>query len=180
MDGEYVFRKATFGGFNREDVMCYISSLKLEINNHEKIKEEAKAAFKEIEDLETKLDQKNKEVLTLKEQNSKLEKDLKDMQQLISKINEQDVDDEASLYEGTADKLMRESMAYAERYVESAGMMAKTIRQDTVEKVIDANQRIQTMLDKVNGLSDKAGDFENLLKSFKENFEEVLENFEEK
>ena len=29
MDGEIYFRKSAFGGFNRDDVMCYISELKL-------------------------------------------------------------------------------------------------------------------------------------------------------
>ena len=52
MPSEYIFRKATFGGFNREDVIAYISKLLAE---NEAYKNSAEAKDKEIAELQEKL-----------------------------------------------------------------------------------------------------------------------------
>ena len=74
---------------------------------------------------------------------------------------------------------MRDSMAYAQQYVDSAELMAKNIREDIVEKVSHADVKVTEMLDSVNALMAKAQEFDASLKDFKSDFEAIQQSFEE-
>ena len=127
MNGEITFRKAAFGGFNREDVMEYISSVATTNNEQQKL---------------------------------------------------QQYENKASDFDNTADKLMRESMAYAERYVESANLMAGNIRKETVAKIKDADTKVDEMLTKAAAFSKECETLEEMLNSFKTQLAEIKKNFE--
>ena len=73
---------------------------------------------------------------------------------------------------------MRESMAYAERYIESAGLMAMNIKQETSKLVSDADERVGEMLNQADTLSQRADEFKNTLTALKSEFEDILKNFE--
>lgn len=173
MDGETYFRKATFGGFNREDVMCYISSLKLECESQKELcKENSDALEQEVKKLKSELEEKEQELILLRKKVTKLEKVEVSEQQLDA-----DSDSDSKKNEKTADKLMRESMAYAERYIESAGLMAKNIKQETSKLVSDADERVGEMLTQVGTLSQQADEFKNNLTAIKKEFADILKNF---
>ena len=165
MDGEVFFRKSAFGGFNREDVMKYISQNSVD-------QAELKATKQSLEAVEKQLELKNAEVIELKSKISRLE----------DKILENQRKEAQSLKAGfdtTADKLMRDSMAYAQQYVDSAELMAKNIREDIVEKVSHADVKVTEMLDSVNALMAKAQEFDASLKDLKSDFEAIQQSFEE-
>lgn len=174
MDGEIYFRKAAFGGFNRDDVMCYISELKLKCEaQNEQYKEEAAELDEKVKKLKSELEEKEQELILLRKKVTKLEN-----------VEEPDnqaetVDSSADKkHEKTADRLMRESMAYAERYIESAGLMAKNIKQETSKLVSDADERVGEMLNQAGTLSKRADEFKTTLSALKTEFEDILKSFE--
>lgn len=174
MDGEIYFRKSAFGGFNRDDVMCYISELKLKCESQKEQCEENVAELdEEVKRLKTELEEKEQELISLRKKVTRLEK--------VETPDEQNGNSDNAVNkknEKTADKLMRESMAYAERYIESAGLMAKNIKQETSKLVSDADERVGEMLDQVGTLSQRADEFKDTLTALKSEFEDILKNFE--
>lgn len=174
MDGEIFFRRAVFGGFNREDVMRYISSVSFENDGREKTEAQLKKSLNEITALKDSLNSKNAEIEALKMKVAALESETRGSEELKAKVSELE---KRNGIETAADKLMRDSMAYAERYVESAGVMAQNIRNDAVEKVNTANAKIAVMLEKIDELSSSSAEFEALLKGFKADFEQIEKDF---
>lgn len=176
MDGEVFFRRAAFGGFNRDDVLRYVNSVVSDSNELKTAQESAKKSADEAAALKTELESKNSEIISLKEKIESLEAELAKSADLNRKA--QEIESKNAEAETTADKLMRESIAYAERYVESASVMARNIRIDTVQKIKDADQKVSAMLKKIDGLADDAQSFENLLSSFKAEFTEITDSLE--
>ncbi len=215
MNGEITFRKAAFGGFNREDVMEYISSVATTNNEQQKLRVALREAEARIETLEAELEAKDNDLVqaqdnseeqaklndALKESESTVEKlraelDAKNSQlaqaeaeiiSLRAKLGESDelkqklqqYENKASDFDNTADKLMRESMAYAERYVESANLMASNIRKETLTKVKDADTKVDEMLTKAAAFSKECENLEAMLSSFKTQLAEIQKNFAE-
>ncbi|MBQ7595153.1 MAG: hypothetical protein IJU45_00650 [Clostridia bacterium] len=167
MDGEVLFRKSVFGGFNREDVMQYIDQLSAEKNALE-------SATQKLESTEKELEDKNAEVEKLTEKIEELEAQIAENRQ-----KEEKAQSVKAGFDTTADKLMRDSMAYAQQYVDSAELMAKNIREDVIEKVSDADSKVTGMLDSMDELIVKAQDFDAALRVFKADFEEIQKSFEE-
>ena len=176
MDGEVFFRRAAFGGFNRDDVLRYVNSVASDSNELKTAQESAKKSADEAAALKTELESKNSEIISLKEKIESLEAELAKSADLNRKA--QEIESKNAEAETTADKLMRESIAYAERYVESASVMARNIRIDTVQKIKDADQKVSAMLKKIDGLADDAQSFEKLLSSFKAEFTEITDSLE--
>ena len=167
MDGEIYFRKSAFGGFNRDDVMCYISELKLKCEaQKEQCEENAAELEDEVNKLKAELEEKEQELILLRKTVTRLEKVEDPDEQSENPGNA-----ENKKHEKAADKLMRESMAYAERYIESAGLMAMNIKQETSKLVSDADERVGEMLN-------QADTFKNTLTALKSEFEDILKNFE--
>lgn len=174
MDGEIYFRKSAFGGFNRDDVMCYISELKLKCEaQKEQCEENAAELEDEVNKLKAELEEKEQELILLRKKVTRLEK-VEDPDE----HSENPGNAENKKHEKTADKLMRESMAYAERYIESAGLMAMNIKQETSKLVSDADERVGEMLNQADTLSQRADEFKNALTALKSEFEDILKNFE--
>lgn len=167
MDGEVFFRKAAFGGFNREDVMKYISQ-----NSVDKTAFESAKSM--LESAKTELEQKNAEIEELKAKIAGLETQISESQK-----NEEQAKALKAGFDTTADKLMRDSMNYAQQYVESAELMARNIREDMIGKVSDADAKVTGMLDSVKDLIVKSNEFEAALKEFKADFDEIHKSFEE-
>ncbi len=164
MDGEVLFRKSVIGGFNREDVMNYIAQIKVEKDALDSTSKKLEAAQKELEERDAVI-----EKLTAKI--SEFETQLSEFRQ-----NAQPVKSEFDI---TADKLMRDSMVYAQRYVDSAELMAKNIREDIIVKVSDADLKLSGMHESVNDLIEKSKEFDATLKEFKADFEAIQSSFEE-
>lgn len=215
MNGEVTFRKAAFGGFNREDVMEYISSVATTNNEQQKLRVALRDAEAKIEKLEAELEARDndlaqaqdnseeQEKLTeaLKESEATVEKlraelDVKNSQltqaeaeiiSLRAKLGEsaelkqklQQYETKSSDFDNTADKLMRESMAYAERYVESANLMAGSIRKETCIKVKEADAKVDEMLTKAVAFSKECENLEAMLNAFKAHLAEIQKNFAE-
>lgn len=216
MNGEVTFRRAVVGGFNRNDVMEYISNLSSVNNEQKKLRTALRESEATVEKLKAELDVKEKNLAeaaqgtdgeqqklstALKESEATVEKlkaeleakndDLAKAAQEIAalkvaaaeaeqlKLKLQQYESKTAGYDDTADKLMRESMAYADRYVESANLMASNIRKETLVKVKDADSRVKEMLEKAAVFSKECEDFGNVLNFFKSQLEEIKKTFEE-
>lgn len=214
MNGEITFRKAAFGGFNREDVMEYISSVATTNNEQQKLRVALRDAEAKIEKLEAELEAKDSDLAQAQdtsEEQEKLSEALKESESTVEKLKAelesknsqlaqaeaeiislraklgesaelkqklQQYENKASDFDNTADKLMRESMAYAERYVESANLMAGNIRKETVAKIKDADTKVDEMLTKAAAFSKECETLEEMLNSFKTQLAEIKKNFE--
>ena len=169
MDGEITFRRAAVGGFNRSDVLNYINNVAADNADLQKANEALDAANAEINRLNSELENKNSEIAQLKQQIAVME----------SSTQAPELDAKSFEYNQTADKLMRESMAYADRYVESANLVAENIRKDTLERVKDADLRVKSMLERAMVFSQETESFESMLKFFKAQLDEIQKGFNE-
>ena len=167
MNGEVLFRKAAFGGFRREDVMVYIEQLMAEKNKLE-------SAQNKLVSVEQELEQKNAEITKLNSKIAELEKTIAENHQKETKANALKAG-----FDTTADKLMRDSMTYAQQYVDSAELMAKNIREDIISKVAYADSKVSEMLQSVDDLIAKTNEFDAALNDFKLDFDAIQQSFEE-
>ncbi len=188
MEKEITFRRAAVGGFNRSDVVNYINSLAIENMELRKSKDVLDNAKAEINRLKSELDAKNAEIAQLQQQITDMQ--IKKIEQSIQQVQPKEevkaeipeakvVDPKLAEYNETADKLMRESMAYADRYVASANMVADNIRKETIERVKDADLRVRSMLERAMVFSQESESFETMLKFFKAQLDEIKKGFEE-
>lgn len=139
MEKEFIFKKAMVGGFDRMQVMNCIASLQ----------EQAKNAETEAEELET-----------LRSTLSELEKVLNDKDTEIENLSASVAEAENKFrVSRTSAQLMKESVDYADRYVESAKILAQDITEKTSLKVSEAKEKIDSILTDITKLS---GDILNL------------------
>lgn len=215
MNGEVTFRKAVVGGFNRDDVMEYISGMATVNSEQQKLRVALRESEARIKELEAELEAKNKDLSAVAQDNNdeyeKIAEALKSSEETIEKLKtdleaknillaraEQEIENlkgnlgeadelkeklqqyesKTAGFDDTADKLMRESMAYADRYVESANLMAGNIRKETLTKVNDADARVAEMIAKATFFSKECAEFESVLNFFKTHLEEIRESFE--
>lgn len=213
-NGEVTFRRAVVGGFNREDVMEYISTMATANNEQQKLRIALRESEAKIEKLEADLEAKDNDLAQaaqstngeqeklnealkeseatiaelraqLAEKNSKLAQAEAEIETLRNQLGESDemkqkleqYESRSSDLDNTADKLMRESMAYAERYVESANLMAGNIRKETLTKVKDADAKVDEMLAKAAEFSKECEKFEDMLNFFKAQLGEIQNTF---
>ena len=89
MNGEVTFRKAAFGGFNREDVMEYISSVATTNNEQQKLRVALREAEAKIEKLEAELKAKDSDLAQVQdtsEEQEKLSEALKESESTVEKL----------------------------------------------------------------------------------------------
>lgn len=134
MEKEVILKKAIVGGFDRVQVMNCIASLQEEAKNSKNDAEELKTLQATLCELEKVLEEKDAEIENLSANIAEAESRLR-----VSK---------------TSAQLMKESVNYADRYVESAKILAQDITEKTSLKVREAKDKIDSILSEVTGLSD--------------------------
>ena len=134
MEKEVILKKAIVGGFDRVQVMNCIASLQEEVQSSKNDAEELKTLQATLCELEKVLEEKDAEIEILSANITEAESRLR-----VSK---------------TSAQLMKESVDYADRYVESAKILAQDITEKTSLKVKEAKEKIDSILSEVNGLSD--------------------------
>ncbi len=134
MDKEIVLKKAMFGGFDRNEVINCIAKLQAEIHNAQTEVEEMKTLQAKVMQLEAQIAEKNAEI-------DRLSAEINDAQSNI-RVSK------------TSAQLMRESVEYADRYVESAKVIADNIAEKTNSSVDDAKEKVSSLLLDITGISD--------------------------
>lgn len=200
MSGEILFRRAKFGGFNREDVMQYISemaedngdrekaerdlskakaellSVRESINSKDEMIEQLKA---EIEALKADAEIKSSKIKTLEAEIDVKNTRLMSMQLEVEAKRNAPVEEKKEESTLSAERLMQDSMAYAERYIQSAGMVAGNIKKDTLERLNEAGRQLTKMRETASQLSISSEKFNLLLEKLSEDVSETAKGFEQ-
>ena len=163
MPSDYIFRKATFGGFNREDVIAYISKLmadaenyRLAIDNYEKQNAELRNRLAQSEIfIENIKKEHESEIASLEENYKAKEENIRN--EYEEKLqNEILADRSAEAKVGTAmidvrryaDLLISETCDKIDKMADDAD--AATAK--TLSRVLDISSGIQTFSDKLNAI----------------------------
>lgn len=163
MPSDYIFRKATFGGFNREDVIAYISKLmadaenyRLAIDNYEKQNAELRNRLAQSEIfIENIKKEHESEIASLEESYKAKEENIRN--EYEEKLqNEILADRSAEAKVGTAmidvrryaDLLISETCDKIDKMADDAD--AATAK--TLSRVLDISSGIQTFSDKLNAI----------------------------
>ena len=134
MENEVILRRAVFGGFDRKQVMDYISYLHKKSNS-------VKADLEELASLRSTV--------------AELEAEIVEKDNMIDKLNIEVQEAENGTRLGRASAaLMKESIAYADCYIESAKELAYDISERTNERVEDAKGKIEGIMDYLGDISD--------------------------
>lgn len=161
MQSDYIFRKLTFGGFNREDVIAYISTMKAEETNLKNAVEDEK---KKNEELTNQL-QEAENKLAEAEQNfeNKLNETIESHKIEIERIKQEYEEklQNSILADRSAEEKVGSAMLDVRRYADllihetcekidkmSADADAATAK--TLTRVLDISSGIQAFSDKLN------------------------------
>ncbi len=126
MEKEILLKRAVVGGFDRKQVVDCIAQLQEKAN-------EAKLELEELKSLQDTV--------------ASLERIVADKDAEIGRLSADIADAEESRRVSKASaQLMRESVEYADRYVESAKVVASDISQKTNLRVADAKEQINSIL----------------------------------
>ncbi len=163
MPSDYIFRKATFGGFNREDVIAYISKLmtdaenyRLTIDNYEKQNAELRNRLAQSENfIENIKKEHESEIASLEESYKAKEETIRNEYEERLQ-NEILADRSAEAKVGTAmidvrryaDLLISETCDKIDKMADDAD--AATAK--TLSRVLDISSGIQTFSDKLNAI----------------------------
>lgn len=212
MSGEILFRRAKFGGFNRDDVMQYISTISVENGEKEKIERELSKVKAELSSYKNSEDSKSDELQQLKAENEALKAEISAKTSKVSaleaeveaknnrlismqielesrkaaaeevKEKEKEIVKDISKEETTlsAERLMQDSMAYAERYIQSAGLVAGNIKRDTLDKLNKAGSQLVQMRETASQLSICSEKFNLILEKLAQDVDEAARGFEQK
>lgn len=135
MEKEIILKRSLIGGFDRAQVIDCISSLQEKAANAESEAEALKALQETIADLERILGEKDSEI-----------------QSLSASVAEAQ---EASRVSRASAQLVKESVDYADSYVESARILAQDISDKTNARVDDARKKIDSILLDITRLSEE-------------------------
>ena len=135
MEKEIILKRSLIGGFDRAQVIDCISSLQEKAANAESEAEALKALQETIAELERILGEKDSEI-----------------ESLSASVAEAQ---EASRVSRASAQLMRESVDYADTYVESAKILARDISDKTNARVEDAREKIDSILLDITRLSEE-------------------------
>lgn len=135
MEKEIILKRSLIGGFDRTQVIDCISSLQEKAANAESEAEALKALQDTIAGLERILSEKDSEI-----------------ESLSASVAEAQ---EASRVSKASAQLMRESVDYADTYVESAKILARDISDKTNSKVEEAKEKIDSILLDITRLSEE-------------------------
>lgn len=176
MTSDYIFRKATFGGFNREDVIAYISTIKAEEANIQASLAEEKKKNEEL----SKLLQDAEEKLSAAEKDceSKIESITESHKSEIESIKQEYEEklQNSILADRSAEERVGSAMIDVRRYadllihetcekIEKMSDDADNATAKTLSRVLDISSGIQAFSDKLNGiLSDILMENEDLCK----------------
>lgn len=176
MSSDFIFRKATFGGFNRDDVISYINTLKL---SETKITKEKTEAEKNIEILKTENEELKAKIEIL---NSQFEEKIAEIQEYhnkeIEKISAEYEEKLKNRIEEnhTAEEKIGSAMMDVRRYadlllqetcqkIDKMSDEADNAATKTLARVLDITSGIQTFSDKLNSiLKDMIDENENICK----------------
>ena len=134
MENEVILKRAVFGGFDRKQVMEYIAYLHSKSN----------AVKEDLEELEG-----------LKSTVAELEAEINEKDNMIERLNSAIAEAESTTRLSRASAtLMKESVAYADCYIESAKELARDISDKTYGFVEEARDKIDGIMDSLGGISD--------------------------
>lgn len=156
MENEVILKRAIFGGFDRRQVMEYIAYLHSKSNT-------VKSELAELAELK----------LTVAE----LEAELFEKDNTIDRLHREVKEAEGHTRLNRASSaLMKESVAYADCYIESAKVIARDISDKTNTCVDEAKDRIEDIMDSIGDISDSILDLyssvDNLLTEY-DNFGDI-------
>ena len=151
MENEVILRRAVFGGFDRKQVMEYISYLHSKSNS-------VKSDLEELDNLRATV--------------AELEAEIVEKDNMIDKLNVEIQEAENGTRLGRASAtLMKESVAYADCYIESAKVLAHDISERTNERVEDAKGKIEGIMDYLGDISDSILGLYSSMDSLKEEYD---------
>lgn len=163
MSSDYIFRKAAFGGFNRTDVISYISNIIAETNNYKTALENADKANEELKE-------------KLREAEEKLNASKQEHDSLIEELNERHKSEIESIKQECEEKLQNGILAdrsaeervgtamldvrrYADLLIHETCEKIEKMSDDadaatakTLSRVLDISSGIQAFSDKLNGI----------------------------
>ncbi len=131
MENEIVLKKAIIGGFNRNEVINCIAQLQNEAYNAQSEREELERLSRTVSELEALVADKDAEIDRLSAE-----------AQSNSRVS------------AASARLMRESVDYADHYVESARILAEDITSLTNARVDNAKQTINSLLLDITRISE--------------------------
>ncbi len=134
MEKEILLKRAVVGGFDRRQVVDCIAQLQKKANEARRELEELKALEEAVASLNATVAEKDAEIGKLSADIAEAEKSRR-----VSKASAQ---------------LMRESVEYADKYVESARLVASDISEKTDMRVADAKEQINSILLDITRISD--------------------------
>lgn len=134
MEKEIVLKKAIIGGFDRNEVINCIAMLQKEASVNRIDSAEISKLRSKIDELEALIAEKDAEIERLSAEIKEAESKLR-----VSK---------------TSAQLMRESVEYADCYVESAKILADELTEKTNDSVGSAKEKVSSLLLDITGISD--------------------------
>lgn len=134
LENEVILKRAVFGGFDRRQVMEYIAYL------HNK-QNAVKAELEELEHLKSTV--------------AELEAEIAEKDNMIGRLNTEVEEAGNGTRLGRASAtLMKESIAYADCYIDSAKALAYDISEKTNERVDEAKNKIDGIMNYLGDISD--------------------------
>lgn len=151
MENEVILKRAIFGGFDRRQVMRYIEYLHSQSGS-------ANERIKELEEFKLKVE--------------RLEAELKEKDETIERLSAEisEAENDARLGRASA-ALVKESVAYADSYVESAKVLARDISDKAYSNAEDAKERIDGVMKSLNEISDSVLGLYKLMESLKKEYD---------
>lgn len=174
MSSDFIFRKAAFGGFNRDDVMSYINNLKISESNLTEAKNNAEKNAEELrienQELRAKI-----ETVTAEYEAKLTELNICHNQELESiKMEYEEKLQNGILADRSAEEKVGSAMMDVRRYadlliqetcqkIDKMSDDADTAAAKTLARVLDITSGIQTFSDKLNSiLQDMISENENI------------------
>lgn len=172
MSGDTLFRNATIGGFNKEDVMHYIELLKKSAVENEANLERAMKQLNELQRrtdvAENKLERETQKNEQLKKENDKLTERAETAEAKNAALTKR-----LSSFENSKSKLaaievqlgslMVDAHMYADKIVETAKQEAKRISEETKQLVVQAKGEISDISADFVATSDEYGRLLNII-----------------
>lgn len=163
MTSDYIFRKATFGGFNREDVIKYISEVKA---NEAKLTADLDSAQKELSLLKEQVQvEAQKNINTQNEWEDKFNKLAESHKNEIESIKQEYEEklQNSILADRSAEEKVGTAMIDVRRYadllmhetcekIDKMAFDADEATAKTLSRVLDISSGIQTFSDKLNSI----------------------------
>lgn len=163
MPSDFIFRKATFGGFNRDDVISYLNSRKNEEDN----------LTNQLNEKNTQITELNEKINSAKEEKEQI---IKEYEEKIALLNESHINEIESIKNEYEEKLQNGILAdrsaeervgsamidvrrYADLLIQETCDKIEKMSDDadnatakTLSRVLDISSGIQTFSDKLNSI----------------------------